>query len=912
MLVSPALGNIDIGPGEELGKTAWGEPIHREFDGWELSDIAYVQPKGWSGEEMEDSVMVGYRRDSKDGFYVRFDFADLSSEELAKGYPVVEIFPAERREGETGLMGRLTGAFGWDRGGGDRTTIVPNKAEPAAFWSHELDAVEAFVPSPQWAEEDIGVRVRWREREVEIRLPKATVPVVPAQVAVIAHANQPVTGDNGRHLQGNLTEGGVISGLHLLLDTHQSLGFPVNLHLGGGLLASLSWLRQNPQEPSYPRQDGKHFLGRLKNAVAEGWGEIIGGVMAEHIMPYFEGQFNTRSMRAYADVAKGTLSLPPEAMTVMHIPERVMHADASWRLAGKGPYSGNPFADIIAGGYKATYLDEVTHLHHWFYPDEHLSPSWTEWQSGRWSGSGGDDDEPHQHKLHRVNGVLCFVINDREDAVKFSAALEKSPHQDAGRGIPRGLKWPLLDKATSGDPFLLTVLFDDWEAFAGNSFDGPPNDNALRWHRTARWMVARPWIRGRLLGDVAAEAESNPRGWVVEHGEVKDKPLMTYEWLLRATEHSYDNWYFGSPSEESFSELRPAFSPDGALRTPYRLGDLSDGNSLLGKTWETVRPRADGDPVSAGESGIFAMSYETAWHDEDMPHDSYQSRNYQATFNRPELGSTEDTTPDKISGWARNLAGHIRDAAVLQKAEEWAKRALGSGAQKTEYVAEDVDMDGDEEFVMRNDKVFAVVEKWGARMPVVFAIRDGRAVPVVGVQVSEPVGEGEGEAGSATRISAFRDEFGEAGADSKYIDMPYRVSCPETGVEAVSDDGAVEKSYSLDGDLVMCRYQVKTSSEPLKVRFGLSPDWPFLMLNGQEAMESERMPDGRRVKSASGVWAEVRAGGGVVFTDGELPRAGHLNRRAPMTEQVEAVLPAGGGEIGLSVGVELPLGHTPQ
>ena len=34
-------------------------------------------------------------------------------------------------------------------------------------------------------------------------------------------------------------------------------------------------------------------------------------------------------------------------------------------------------SDILTGGYAATYLDEVTHLHWWFYPNEQNNPSWT-------------------------------------------------------------------------------------------------------------------------------------------------------------------------------------------------------------------------------------------------------------------------------------------------------------------------------------------------------------------------------------------------------------------------------------------------------------------------------------------------------------------------------------------------------
>lgn len=900
---------IEIGPGPALGIAARGEEQYNDFAGWDSGDIVYMQPKAARAAEREDSVMVGYRRPAPGGFFVRLDFADIPPGELEGGQPEVTLRPGGAPASYP-LLSRFLAPLGLPSAPRPPVSFSPSSLPPGlrAHWSHKLDAMEAFVPAPEWASVPLEAVVRRTSGEEVVPLPAAPAKVTPASVAVVAHANQSVASSEelGWHLYDHPAWMPFSSGLDLLLETHGMFRFPVNLHLSGSMLASLSWLRQDPASPFYPRRDGRHFLDRVKGALAAGWCGLVGGVFAEHIMPYFEGEFNTRSMRAYGELVEATLGVPPSSMPVMHIPERVMQSNSQWSRAGRPPFTGNPFPDILKGGYRAAYLDEVTHLHHWFYPQEHLSPSWTDAKFGRWAGAGGDDDEIYHHKVHRVNGVLCFVINDREDSDKFSAALEDGKGGDGFRGVPPGIKWSLLEKAASGDPYQLTLLFDDWEAFAGNCFDCPPNDNAARWNRMVAWMSSRPWIRGRLLQDVLFEAEAEPSQWVIDHGEVDGKKMMSYEWLQRATEHSYDNWYYGSSLEENFAARRPIFSPDGKLRTRMPYGDLADSGSIIGRTWSAVRPRTQDLPISPAELGIFAMSYETAWHDEDMPLTSYRSRNYQETFDRMQLGSMEDFTKDKLAGWALDLHGQIRQALLPVAAARWADEvAAGKVGPRPVYESRDLDLDGDGEFVMKNDRMFAVMERWGARLVSVFVLSpEKKPVPVVGVQVLRGSSEGEGEENSRLRISAFRDEYATSPSSRKYIDMPHGVQLSGSGISTRSEDGKVSKKYSLSGNTISCRYSLDRSLGEFYVRFGLSPDWPRLMSAGQEAMQSSSTASSKRVACSSGAWVEVSARSPASLVTGPLMMAGYKNRSSPMTEQVEVVVPPVTGELTLSAGHE--------
>jgi hypothetical protein len=96
--------------------------------------------------------------------------------------------------------------------------------------------------------------------------------------------------------------------------------------------------------------------------------------------------------------------------------------------------------------------------------------------------------------VHKINGVYCFMINDREDQEKFG---------NDGDGMQTATRYVLLQKARSADSSQLTLVFDDWEAFAGNSFaSSTPNNNADQWDRTIRWAANHPWIELVNLKDV--------------------------------------------------------------------------------------------------------------------------------------------------------------------------------------------------------------------------------------------------------------------------------------------------------------------------------------------------------------------------------------------------------------------------
>jgi hypothetical protein len=729
-----------------------------------------------------------------------------------------------------------------------------------------------------------------------------------AKYAAIAHANQSLStkANTQAHIFTDRGDLGLYPGFVRLMDSAEMLKAPVNLHISGTLLMSFLWATQDPATNTFPTRDGPTFLRRVKQFVTQGPGSLVGGVLAEHIMPYFEGEVNRASIRQNNELMEELFGLGPDDVKVMHVPERVFHTNTnSPYVDPAGPLKGRPFEDILAGGFQATYLDEVTHLHWWFYPNEQNNAGWDEGNSGRWAGGGGNDEEPYHHKVHKINGVHTFMINDREDQEKFG--------NDDG-GMLKATRYTLLQKALHADYAQLTLVFDDWEAYAGNSFaSSTPNNNADQWDRTIRWAANHPWIEIVNLKDVLGWAVADTN-WVVDHGYVYDKSMQTYEWLKRAAEQDYDHWYYGFTNgsgvmEESFYGRQPPVAPGITPAGMKRYGDLNATGTLVRDSWDCVGLIAATNLQRLAEWTYSAMIYETAWHDENPPSgwpfdgktwlawpDAYKSRNYQVTFQRPETDSYQDGLPmDWTSGWALKLHAHVRDVGRLKAASDWvlAVRGGAQGPATTVYAA-DLDDDTQDEYVLCNDRVFLVFERWGARLVAAFvydpSVNGGDAIAVVGAPAANPAEEHEFEYINNVRCSAFKDQYSTGQGTSDYADHDYGAIAPVPGPDAwhfMSGDGRVAKTYRLERgrDVVRAEYAMAPDIGTMYVRHGLGPNQLDLMLRGHSNLVKGADASYRGLRNTQGGAAYVVAGRNMGFV--EPGGAGFDNRELPLVEQFE-------------------------
>lgn len=941
LLCAHAQAQITIGPGPKIGTDKRGTNWFQEFQDWNTADLRaldqnndhYLFSSDAFNSDSSRDLVAFYHRVEGDNVFFRVDLFDIGFNHqnwAVDVYVAIDCAPGGQQWLPDYSDTRLQDGKGWEICVGvynstagsiynSGFTNIGTGNFTGAYWHGELDAVEFGIkksvltaagwdgssPLRFWvattrdgtngsdgeiAGSDLvdwigGTLTRRSTGDANIGILSgdgiaSNASTSRAKYAAIAHANQSVAtvGGTQGHIFKPRTDLDLYPGFIRTIDTHEMLGVPLNMHLSGSLLSSLLWAEQNPADPDFPDRDGPTFVNRLKAFTASGTGSVIGGVYAEHIMPYFEGAPNRASIRAFNDLAQHIFGLDANAMKVMHVPERVM------------PLRAAPFQDILAGGYAATYLDEVTHLHWWFYPNEQNNPGWDDANFGRWAGGGGNDEEPYHHKLHKIHGVLTFMINDREDQSKFG--------NDDG-GMMRDTRYTLLQKALHPDSSQITIVFDDWEAFAGNSFaSSTPNNNADQWHRTIRWAANKPWIDIKNLKEVVGWAQAD-KSWVVEPIITQEKSSQTYEWLKRASEHSYDNWYYGSAQEESFFDRKPMVGPNGGIpSTIKKYGDMLTPGTLVRDSWDKLASMPDGQLRRLAEWTYSAMIYETAWHDEDANPDQYQSRNYQTTFNRTDSGitSSEDTTYDPVSYWALRLHGHIRKVGIMADAAQWVS-AIKSGLQGTQTIAEakDVDDDTHDEYILKNNRAYLCFERFGARLVYAFVydpnLQDARQV--IGVPVSNPAEEHEGEGADNNRCSAFKDRYASGIGDNRYVDMDFANTTPMNGGdhwEFRSEDGKITKRLTLPAgrDVVTARYSLDPSVGTLYLRHGLGPNQIDLLFNGAKNLttRSDNSYYYGLTNSQGGEVFAVRGGASRLLT-GNLPGAGYRSRELPLVEQVE-------------------------
>lgn len=906
---------ITIGPGPLLSPDPWwdGQYYYEELLDWDTSDLRGLDPQGDYNISGHDSdgyywsrdLVAAYSRFESNNFYLRADYFELgfgAENGYMDTYFLIDCAPGGASSYPDGIPG--SPAVQWDLAvcvynaqghstlkNAAGTNLGTNNFLDQYFRS-DLDGMECGVKQAAltalgW---DGSSPVRFEVITAKDMVPQrgdssgalwSTNSTGRAKYSAILHANQSLNKADGigSHIHDENYGGGSLDvGFRRALETHQMFNFPANYHLSGTLLAAIKWAVTDKSTNEKLLQDGPTFLAFFKDFVNADQndgrpGALIGGVFAEHMMPYFEGPCNIMTIDRFTDIMQSYFNLSPADVKVMHVPERVIRSTTT----GLSPLTGRTFADIEASDYIATYLDEVNHLHFWFYPNE--SP-WAGFKPGE---SGIDftiGEQTYHHKVHKINGVYCFMINDREDNSKFWV-------QDDGLRLDT--RYTLLEKARHADQAQITVVFDDWEAYAGRSFTDPQgNNNYLLWHKTARWLAMHPWVHVITLKDALDLALANTSAWVIDHGYVFNKEPSTYEWLRHACKdhvsnpkQSYDNWYYGttfSGGEESFYDHVPKLIGSTPIPSGLKHGDLNTSNSLMALSWAALQSMPPGRLKTLAEFTYASMIYETAWHDEDQT--AYQGAGYKPPW------PSDDTTYDAISGWALRLQNHTRKVAMIAAAAHWATNVLSAGfGTNTVAYAADLDFDGEHEYIIANNLIFAIFEKYGGRMVKCFAIdwcpEVGRydAREIVGSPISNPSDPTEAELANSdpyfNRCSAFRDEG--------QVDQVYSVTPVANGFTFSYGDKSKTITLQPGRDSLDASY---TASGTTYVRFGLAPNNLQLLHYGHDLLQ---------IDSAASYYGLINTNGGRVYVklganasrNPTPANAGYLNRVQPLTEQVE-------------------------
>jgi hypothetical protein len=188
----------------------------------------------------------------------------------------------------------------------------------------------------------------------------------------------------------------------------------------------------------------------------------------------------------------------------------------------------------------------------------------------------------------------------------------------------------------------------------------------------------------------------------------------------------------------------------------------------------------------------------------------------------------------------------VREASTVANAAQWAAGTPGAVARA---YAQDVDRDGEAEWILENDRLYAVFEDDGGRLVALFArdplTREGYQVigafPVNPGESRESEWEGSTNQ-SQRRVSGLKDWWSTGQNTDRYVNARYSAQAVAGGLRLTSDDGRIRKTVTLapSSNRLEVRYETDASVGTLYVRLGLSPHVTNLVMSGQDALQGGR------------------------------------------------------------------------
>jgi hypothetical protein len=661
-------------------------------------------------------------------------------------------------------------------------------------------------------------------------------------------------------------------GMYRALETVRALGIPLEVHLSGTMAMGIQWA-------------APEFNEALRAAMDEGVVDLMGTVFGNHPLPFFHGAVNLAAMAEGMATLAAIYGIDPGSVPVFWTPMRTARGDLAEEILEANRRHGFSF--------QATVLDANTHHHDWFEYDN------------VWDGIPGNevrvDLDDDVRKLHEYRGVkLAFI--DRYTQLWQAEPMGPGYDFYGKRYEPSlqiGIRARLLALALDPDPAQVLLSVREWDDLGGQPRGRMPSaSNPDGFAIAMDWVAVHPWIEVTTLtrilrGEVDLDGDGEGDEWdtvtdepLVDHlpdfyglplppywlsGEL---PLNSYAWLRDAGQGSYgadnpypdpanvdnipwndgwddgyQNWIAGSRWEWGLLEMVPALTGwqyDRALEGGYPADPLPSGK-VMGAIWswsageetpaeEGIIPETWANLEGAGVSNglletarlaFLAMISETGWHEERTV--------------RAETGAPDDEDARGIiSERALALNGHIRDVNVLVAAAQWAESAPPA---ETVVDQVDLDLDGELEYVLRNDRVFLVFENDGGRLVKAFSLdmETGEPVEVVGCSIAAPDRGGEDEALDAfvsdepsaemNRVSCFREEG--------YANAEYAVSVVGSVLVFYSPDLKIKRRVTLPpgADYVDVEYSVDRPPAPLNVEFALAPNPVAAARLGKSALE---------------------------------------------------------------------------
>ncbi len=678
-----------------------------------------------------------------------------------------------------------------------------------------------------------------------------------AKFAKIIHGNQAI--QPGSVIQ-DLIDNDAGAGYFRPLDAHELFGMPLNLHITPTLASAIQWAEADPAAGK-PWRDGPALNARIADLAAEGQVALMASTFSDHILPYFTPEFVADNVALASEFLESIYGVEITTNSVFWPPERVLDSDVLGKIAGMG--------------FRATVLDQMEHLFQWYGRSEAL-------------GTRG-------YQINRIDAVDTFAINNGANDFRFA-------NHDGGLGMPLRR---LFNRKARGDWDQVILLLSHWEDFTSVEV-------ADAYDRNLRWMANRPWIHGVTLesilrDEVDLDGDGWGNAWYRQNRASPGGAKLSHNYLNYMTRGDYDNWYVGSGLEEGLMgkvfESRPGVPMPTAYGMLYTGGVVSQAWSRVGNVTDTALGRL-------ARGTLHASVFQTAFHAGEVGNMAKFSN---GAYIEP------DTAEKDLAGFAAVAQAQTRQAAIFQRVDDWL--AVADTLSTAQRVMEDIDLDGENEYLLYNRHVFGVFERMGGRMVAAWVRDPDTGVPfqVIGNLLSwagsetEWEGEGNTEDGNvgSYRTSAFKDWWAATPGQS-YVNNLYSFSPATGGWQIQSSDSHITKTITLEADApwFTASYSVAAGLGALYVRHGLSPDLYGLLLHGQQYLGAEQHAGGVMTLSQlhpdRTVSAKVAYGGAhtAAFNTDAVDGTGLDTRRMRNQAQTHQVEVSGSGAFTFALGFE--------
>ena len=601
-----------------------------------------------------------------------------------------------------------------------------------------------------------------------------------AKLAIVAHGNQAV--EPGSAMQA-LVDNGEGAGYQRPVKIHNIYAnCPMNLHITPTLAMAMEWAEVGTDKTWY---SGPAFNAAIREGIAKGAFALMGSTYSDHVIKYYPDAFNAANAALAEDTLNAIYGNGTNVVStnVFWLSERVADANILQKLARMG--------------YQATVVDQTPHILEWF---------------GRATSLGNDAYKIHRYWAYDTEatresgkGMKAFVLSSAADQFRFA---------NTDNGLSSDLRHLFLRRARTGEAAISSIFYR-WEDFTSS-------ENADGYDRNVRWIANHPWIQVVTLDE--ALADNTLTNALVYKDLCATNGMGMQDWVHHACNGNYDYWYYGDAGRGNASRnLESLYAKQFEIRQGTNMatiyGDATNG--IVKAAWNKVAAIANADVKRLAEATIFASAFETAFHDED---NNNLSRWSFGEYMYPATDYGKGLMP-----MAWKAQSRTRLAAVFSEVDDWAGRSTG-----LEAYAKDVDLDGENEYILRNDKVMALFEAEGGLMVGAW-LKDGTNVwQMVGNFAAQP-GSGYETQSAATgmhRGAAMKDIT--IGGTSTVTDI-FTVT-PGTGTLAFKKGDLTKTVELADAATGAFTVSYNASGKQMYVRNGLSPNLAALMIGGQARM----------------------------------------------------------------------------